>query len=88
MTSFSDKLDEVLAPIHNSGYFACSYETGRWPKPHDCGLPEAKEQIIKLFQREVIGEDVPIYDTEENYLYNNVGANNLRAEQRKKLRGE
>lgn len=75
------KLDEILALIHDNGQDGlalCGYETGRWPKPHTCGLPEARTQILALIE-EVIGSDEDI-GVESDLFYG--ARDSLRAEQR------
>lgn len=48
----NNELEYILKPlICDTNYFSCSYQTGRWPKPHDCGLPEALKAVTAHFNK-------------------------------------
>ena len=97
MTSFSDKLDEVLTCF---AHYCAIQGTPFGSMPNDADkLAEAKEQILKLVEELVIGEDVSQQQRHSSsfvsdYCGQHVNVcicddlNKVKQQQRRKLRGE
>lgn len=96
-----ETIAQILQPMHDNGQDGlalCSYETGRWPQPHTCGLPEAVDAILAAIDKDVIGDDLHVNgincpkwlkpkegESWEGAIRYEQGYNAAKAEQRTKL---
>lgn len=70
------ELDEILAPIHDNGQDGlshCDFQDGRWPKPHTCGLVEAKSEIEAHTQAAVLRGQIEALKALRKYTHTGRG---------------